>query len=147
MCSVEQYDPSQLDKPTLAQYGQKLNLTVFGKKVFGYIKMQSYQGSLFSDKILSAYSKITKNLDNEVANVVKMASVRLAKIEGSEASTLESTMKRDIDYVSISIQDSAIKGKPDAIWFEVAFAFKGNEHIFSLENTDGKYEETVSMNG
>lgn len=142
--TLESYDPKQLEKPTYASYSQKITFTVFGKKIYGSVRMDSFVSPIFSEKLLSIYSQIMKNIDAEVMRVIKIAA---NEYEDGSASKMENQMKSNVDYVGIRIQDDAIKGKPDSIWHETTFAYKGNEHLFSLECIDGKYDETISMNG
>ena len=143
-CVLESFDPKQLEKPTFAGYNQKVNLTVFGRTVFGSVSMSTFQGSVFPERLLNTYTMIMKNLDAEVTRVVKLASKRLSE---SGYNISESTIKSSIDYIGIRMTDDAIKGKPDSIWFEITMSFKGNEHLFSLECIDGQYDNDVSMNG
>jgi hypothetical protein len=142
--TIETFDPKQLDKTTYASYSQRITLIVFGKKVYCSVRMDSLVSSIFSEKLLSTYSQIMKNIDAEVMRVIKIAA---SEYEDGSASKMENQMKSNVDYVGIRIQDDAIKGKPDSIWHEISFAYKGNEHLFSLEGIDGKYDTVISMNG
>ena len=142
--AIESLNKTTSDKSENASYTQRIHVTVFGKKVPCSIKLSSNTGPVFSDKILAVYSAVMKNIDAEVMRVIKIAA---NEYEDGSASKMENQMKSNVDFVGIRIQDDIPKGKPDSIWHETTFAYKGNEHLFSLECIDGKYAETISMNG